>query len=102
MLSIDFQAEGVVAIAGRLDAAEAPRADAFLEKVGKPFTLDCSKLEYISSAGLGVLLKNQKRLMATGGKMKLRGLNSHLRDIFRYAGFDRIFEIEPAPGNTPV
>ena len=57
-------------------------------------TLDCGQLEYISSAGLGVLLKTQKRLLAAGGKLRLVGLKPHLRDIFRYSGFDQIFEIE--------
>ena len=59
-------------------------------------SLDCSRLEYISSAGLGVLLKTQKRLTASGGKLRLVGVNRHLQDIFRYSGFDQIFEIAPA------
>ena len=59
-------------------------------------TLDCSGLEYISSAGLGVLLKTQKRLLASSGKLRLAGVNRHLQDIFQYSGFDQIFEIEPA------
>src|SRR3954462_10284968 len=99
MLSIENGGDGVVVIAGRLDASQSAPADAFLEKVQGPVTLDCSALEYISSAGLGVLLKTQKRLMASNGKLRLTGLNRHLRDIFRYAGFDRIFEIDPG-GNT--
>ena len=96
MLAIDFGAEGVVVIAGRLDAAEAPAAQAFLDATMGTVTLDCSRLEYISSAGLGVLLKTQKRLMASAGKLRLAGVNRHLQDIFRYSGFDQIFEIEPA------
>jgi anti-sigma B factor antagonist len=43
-----------------------------------------------------VLLKTQKRLMASAGKLKLTGVNHHLQDIFRYSGFDKIFEIEAA------
>jgi anti-sigma B factor antagonist len=96
MLAIDLGAEGVVVVAGRLDAAQSPAAQAFLDKLQGPVTLDCTKLEYISSAGLGVLLKTQKRLMASGAKLRLTGLSRHLRDIFQYSGFDRIFEIEPA------
>lgn len=97
MLQIDFGADpGTVVIAGRLDAAQCPAAQAFLDKVQGTVTLDCRKLEYISSAGLGVLLKTQKRLMTGGGKLKLSGVNAHLRDIFSYSGFDQIFEIEPA------
>lgn len=98
MLAIDFGADaGVVAVAGRLDAAQCPAAQAFLDKVQGSVTLDCRRLEYISSAGLGVLLKTQKRLMASGGKLRLSGVNPHLRDIFSYSGFDQIFEIEAAP-----
>ena len=60
-------------------------------------TLDCRGLDYISSAGLGVLLKTQKRLMASGGRLRLAGVRPHLRDIFVYSGFDKLFEIEAAP-----
>ena len=95
-LAIDFGAEGVVVIAGRLDAAQSPAAQAFLDKLQGPVTLDCARLEYISSAGLGVLLKTQKRFMASNTKLRLTGLSRHVRDIFQYSGFDRIFEIEPA------
>lgn len=96
MLAIDFGANGNVVIAGRLDAAQCPAAQSFLDGVQGPVTLDCSRLEYISSAGLGVLLKTQKRLMASSGRLKLAGVNRHLQDIFQYSGFDQIFEIEPA------
>ena len=64
MLAIDFGADDVVVIAGRLDAAQCAAAQAFLDQVQGTVTLDCSALEYISSAGLGVLLKTQKRLLA--------------------------------------
>jgi anti-anti-sigma factor len=96
MLAIDFGADGKVVMAGRLDAAQCPAAQSFLDRVQGPVTLDCSRLEYISSAGLGVLLKTQKRLMASAGKLRLAGVNRHLQDIFQYSGFDQIFEIEPA------
>lgn len=95
MLAIDFGADGVVVIAGRLDAAQSPAAQAFLDKVEGPVTLDCSKLEYISSSGLGVLLKTQKRLLAANGSLRLSGVGRHVRDIFQYSGFDRIFQIDP-------
>ena len=96
MLAIDFGAQGEVVVTGRLDAAQCAAAQLFLDKVNGTVTLDCSRLEYISSAGLGVLLKTQKRLLASAGKLRLSGVNPHLRDIFQYSGFDQIFEIEPA------
>lgn len=96
MLAIDYGGTGVVVITGRLDAAQSAAAQAFLDKVEGTVTLDCRALEYISSAGLGVLLKTQKRLMGKSGKLRLANVNGHLLDIFQYSGFDQIFEIEAA------
>ena len=96
MLTIDHGSAGTVVIAGRLDAAQCANAQAFLDKVSGTVILDCAGLEYISSAGLGVLLKTQKRLLSAGGKLRLTGVNRHLQDIFGYSGFDQLFEIEPA------
>jgi anti-sigma B factor antagonist len=95
MFTIENRPDGVVVLAGRLDSAQASNAQSFLDRLQGAVTLDCRGLEYISSAGLGVLLKTQKRLMASAGKLRLVGVNRHLRDIFRYSGFDQIFEIEP-------
>jgi anti-sigma B factor antagonist len=97
MLAIDVAGDGRVLMSGRLDASQAPAAQAFLDKLGGQLVLDCTALDYLSSAGLGVLLKTQKRLMAAGGQMRLVGVSRHLRDIFTYSGFDQIFDIEPAP-----
>jgi len=96
MLTIENGAEGTVVIVGRLDAAQCPAAQSFLDRVQGTVSVECSRLEYISSAGLGVLLKTQKRLLGSGGKLRLIGVNRHLQDIFKYSGFDQIFEIEPA------
>lgn len=95
MLAIERGEGGSVVITGRLDAAEAARAQAFLDGVAGVVTLDCSGLDYISSAGLGVLLKTQKRLLAANGKLRIAGLKTHLHDIFTFSGFDQLFEIEP-------
>ncbi|MGE5169324.1 MAG: STAS domain-containing protein [Rudaea sp.] len=96
MLAIEYAADGSVVVSGRLDAAQAATAQSFLDGVDGTVTLDCSRLDYISSAGLGVLLKTQKRLLASNGKLRLSGLKPHLHDIFTYSGFDQLFEIEPA------
>lgn len=96
MLTIEAGGDGVVIVAGRLDAAQAANAQAFLDGVQGVVTLDVSRLEYISSAGLGVLLKTQKRLLGASGKLRLAGVGKHLRDILVYSGFDQIFEFEPA------
>ena len=96
MLDIRYGEDRHVLLVGRLDAAQAATAQAFLDEVAPPCVIDAGGLEYISSAGLGVLLKTQKRLLAAAGKLRLVGLKPHLRDIFTYSGFDQLFEIESA------
>jgi len=96
MFEIEIVDDGVVAVDGRLDAAQAVKAQTFLDQVEGRCVLDFAKLEYVSSAGLGVLLKTHKRLMASGSGLKLVNVNHHIHDIFRYSGFDKLFEIVPA------
>ena len=96
MFEIEMTEAGIVSVEGRLDAAQAVKAQEFLDQVVGQCVLDLSKLEYISSAGLGVLLKTHKRLMGSGSGIKLVNVNHHIHDIFRYSGFDKLFEIVPA------
>lgn len=96
MFEIELMEDGTIRVAGRLDAAKAPRAQEFLDKVAGPCTIDMGALEYISSAGLGVLLRTHKRLMSSGEGLRLVNVNSHINDIFTYSGFDRLFHIEAA------
>jgi len=96
MFEISLSPDGNVLVAGRLDAAQAVKAQAFLDKIEGKCVLDLDKLEYVSSAGLGVLLKTHKRLMGSGSGVKLINVSHHIHDIFRYSGFDKLFEIIPA------
>ena len=97
MLSIDgIDAGGAVRIAGRLDATQAAAAQSQLDRLAGVVTLDCTNLDYLSSAGLGVLLKTHKRLAAAAGELRLQGLKPHIRDILVYSGFDQIFDLGPA------
>jgi anti-sigma B factor antagonist len=96
MFEIEITEGGTVAVAGRLDAAQAVKAQTFLDKIEGQCVLDLANLEYISSAGLGVLLKTHKRLMGSGSGIKLINVGHHIHDIFRYSGFDKLFEIVPS------
>jgi anti-anti-sigma factor len=96
MFQIGFDDSGKIVAEGRLDAAQAPRAQEFLDAISEQCVLDLGKLDYMSSAGLGVLLRTHKRLMGDGGGLKLVNVNSHINDIFMYSGFDKLFEIEVA------
>jgi anti-anti-sigma factor len=82
-----------IQLIGRLDASQVDKANEILDTITTTTVLDFSELEYISSAGLGILLEVRKRLDDSGHNLKLKNLNKHISDIFRYAGFDRIFEI---------
>ncbi len=101
MFQIAHDDSGAIVLEGRLDAAQAPRAQAFLDEVTGPCVLDMGRLEYISSAGLGVLLRTHKRLI-DGGGLKLVNVNRHIGDIFTFSGFDRLFEIELARDPPPL
>lgn len=57
-------------------------------------TLDFSKLEYISSAGLRVLIATQKKLNANNIPMTIINVNDTIKEIFRMSGFDKILKIE--------
>jgi anti-sigma B factor antagonist len=94
MFKIDYSDDGKVRVAGRLDAAQAASAQAFLDAVEVPCVIDMGALEYISSAGLGVLLRTHKRLMAKGQGIRLVNVSRQTADIFRYSGFDKLFAIE--------
>lgn len=94
MFEISSQEDGRIVVRGRLDAAKAPRAQEFLDRVQGACIIDMAGLEYISSAGLGVLLRTHKRLLERGEGVRLVEVNSHIYDIFTYSGFDRLFHIE--------
>ncbi len=98
MFDIGYGEEGTVLVRGRLDAAQAPRAQEFLDQVAGQCVLDMGGLEYISSAGLGVLLRTHKRFVGDGTGLKLTNVNSHINDIFTYSGFNKLFDIEVADG----
>ena len=87
-------AEVVIELAGRLDTSTAPILDKTLcEDVSENanLMLDLKGLEYISSAGLRVLLSAQKR-MKKSGSMKLRNVSEEVMDVFELTGFADILE----------
>ena len=94
MLDIKTGANNIIYLSGRFDASQAELAKKEFSTLHSSASVDFSNLEYISSAGLGVLLMTQKRLMASGHKLKLINMSNHVREIFKYARFDMIFEIE--------
>jgi anti-sigma B factor antagonist len=93
MFEIEYGSGGEVLCRGRLDAAQCATAERFMGGLDGATTLDFNELDYISSAGLGILLKTQKRLAAQGASLKIINVNNHIHDVFRYSGFHAIFDI---------
>jgi anti-anti-sigma factor len=87
----------IARLAGRLDSGSAPAAEEQLTRLigsGAPrLAIDLSKLEYISSAGLRVLLLVARKVQQAGGKLALFGLNPSVHEVFSISGFNTIFTI---------
>ncbi len=85
-----------MALEGRLDTTTAPQLEAQLQKElpeTAELTLDFGALEYISSAGLRVLLMAQK-VMNKQGSMVVRNVNDTIAEVFEITGFSDILTIE--------
>jgi anti-sigma B factor antagonist len=94
MFDIALTDTGIVQLSGRFDAAQVEKAKSILDALTVTTSIDFKDLVYISSAGLGVLMATQKRLSDKGQKLKLKNVSGHIREIFKIARFDLIFEIE--------
>ncbi len=99
MMQIVKQKEGsnlTISLEGRLDTTTSPQLEEELKQSLDGITalvFDLAKLEYISSAGLRVLLSAQK-VMNKQGEMKVTGANDELKEIFEVTGFVDILNIE--------
>ena len=99
MLNITKNANGsnlTIGLEGRLDTTTAPELEGEVKELLPEVTdlvLDLEKLEYISSAGLRVLLSTQK-VMNTKGTMVIKNSREELKEIFEVTGFADILTIE--------
>ena len=88
--------EVTLIVSGRLDTQTAPELENELDSILsglKELTVDMTILEYVSSAGLRVILKAQKAMNAQGS-MKLTGVNDSIMEVFDITGFLDILTIE--------
>ena len=99
-MNIEKSFEGktlTLALAGRLDSSSAPDLEetlsASLDGV-EGLVLDFAKMDYLSSAGLRVLLSAQKRMAADPGGLRLRNVNAAVRDVLDMTGFSDFLAIE--------
>jgi len=84
---------------GGLNASTAPEMLAELERLIESGTrkiiVDCANLDYISSYGIGVLIRLHKKLAKSGGDVKFSSIRSTVVQILHVARIDRLFEIYP-------
>jgi len=85
---------GVIHLKGMFVAGQLNKVEELLNGITKSTVLDFKNLKYISSSGLGILIKVQRRLDATGGKIKIINASDHIRELFTVTRFDLIFDIE--------
>ena len=87
----------VVAVKGRLDASSAPQFEKEISDLitgtMAHFVVDLGQLEYISSAGLRVILSIAKQLEKKGGKIFLANLTDQVQEVFEISGFSAIIPI---------
>jgi anti-sigma B factor antagonist len=99
-MKIETRSEGgvtVLAFIGRLDTATSEDAKGTLDEVvdggASKVLLDLEKLEYVSSAGLRILLATAKKLRTGGGELRLCALNEVVEEVFEISGFSSLLNV---------
>ena len=86
----------VVSVKGRLDVSSSPAfIEAMQEGEEQPTVLEMSELEYLSSAGLRVILMAAKRATQTQGRLLLCQLQDNVREVLEISGFLKILDVHP-------
>ena len=86
-----------VVISGNIDTVTAPELDAKLQEniTGvKDLVLDFAAVDYISSAGLRVILMTNQLMEDVDGNMTVKNVNDDVRDVFEMTGFDSLLNLE--------
>ena len=86
-----------VVISGTIDTVTAPELDAKLQEniAGvKDLVLDFAAVDYISSAGLRVILMTNQLMEDVDGNMTVKNVNEDVRDVFEMTGFDSLLNLE--------
>jgi anti-sigma B factor antagonist len=85
----------IVSVTGRIDSSTAPEFDnalkGLIERGRKKIVLDCTSLDYVSSAGLRAMLSTLKAAKNGGGNLVLVKVNERIRDTLSLVGFQSLF-----------
>ena len=89
--------ELTVHLSGELNTLTAPELSALLDKEldgVEMLTLDFAECDYVSSAGLRVLLGTFKQMKASGGAMRLANVGENFMDVLQNTGLDAVFDVQ--------
>ena len=89
--------ESGLSLKGRLDTITSPKLQEALDEVvssSETFELDFAEVDYVSSAGLRVLLQGQKNAQAAGKSMALKNVSAEVMEVFDVTGFSGILTIQ--------
>ena len=90
----------IISLSGRLDTITSPQLEEEISRISfdeiETVTLNMRELEYISSAGLRVILMLYKKLTSVKGKLRLVNVNDMIMEIFTMTGMDSFLEIDKA------
>ena len=94
----------ILALAGNLDSNTSPLVQQALDGIlaggVRKLVVDFTALDYVSSAGLRVLLGAAKKLSGPGGALRLFGLNETVREVFEISGFSKILAVKGSEGEA--
>jgi anti-sigma B factor antagonist len=93
-------AVSVVQCGGKLDTNTSTEAQEYLGKLidggAAKILMDFGNVDFVSSAGLRVLLATAKRLSGSGGSLRVCGLNETVNEVFEFSGFSTILSVFPS------
>lgn len=93
----------VLTIGGVIDTGVAPQFESEIKKAiasGGRFIGDCSELEHITSAGIGVLIASKNMIQAAGGTFVLAGVSDKILKVFTMLNLDKLVKIYPSVGDA--
>lgn len=101
-ISFQFKQDGAVSIlnvSGSIDAHNAPEFDKKMKEVlakSKKIVLEVSQLDYIATAGLGVLMASFNEAISGGGNIVLAGMSDKIKKVFDTMGFSKVLKLFPS------
>ena len=94
----ELEGKYVATLEGELDTAAAEEVEQVLKPLyksdGRDVIIDCTRLDYIASSGLRILISILKGAKAGGSKVIMRNMNDDIKTVFKLTGFINLFEFE--------